>query len=163
LAHTHRITDREVKLLRFLVNDRSRPEHTPSDGQLRWRFKVNQQALDKARKFMADYLPPFTGAQADVFWSHLKLRKAQHAPVLNRAARQVKQRIETTKSLPQLKWVGAKMIQLQRGDIGSPSCFPTNREWEVLWDIYHIRRKSLTPQVSSSPDKSEQDGSEHRA
>lgn len=163
LAHTHHITDREVSLLRFLVNDRSRPGLTPGDGQLRWRFKVNQHAIEKVRQFMADYLPPFSTRQADVFWSYWKLRKAQHAPVLNRAARQVKQRIETTKSLPQLKWVGAKMVQLQRGQIGSPNCFPTNREWETLWAFYHARRRQLTPQVSSSPVKSEQDGPEQRA
>jgi len=163
LAHTHHITDREVSLLRFLVNDRSTPGLTPGDGQLRWRFKVNQHAIEKVRQFMADYLPPFSTRQADVFWSYWKLRKAQHAPVLNRAARQVKQRIETTKSLPQLKWVGAKMIQLQRGDIGSPSCFPTNREWEILWDIYHVRRKQLAPQISLPSDKCERVGSEQRA
>lgn len=163
LAEKEGLTDRERTLLRFLVNDRTRPEHANSDGQLRWRFKINQASLDKTRQFMADHLPPFKGGQADVFWSLLKIRKAHHQPVLNNAGRQVSNRIQSATSMPQLKWLGAKMVQLQRGEIGNPRCFPTNREWEVLWDTWHARRKQLTQKISSPTDKSEQDGSEQRA
>jgi len=163
LAEKAGLRDRERKLLRFLVNDRTRPEYAHSDGQLRWRFKVNQASLDKTRQFMADHLPPFKGGQADVFWSFLKIRKAHHQPVLNNAGRQVSNLIQSATSMPKLKWLGARMVQLQRGEIGNPRCFPTNREWELLWDTWHARRKQLTQKISFQSDKREQDGSEQRA
>jgi hypothetical protein len=161
-ARNSGLSKNAIRALRFLVHQRTE-RFPPSDGKLRWQYRVNQQQLDAARQFMVDYLPPFSRGQADLFWSLHRARKIAQVQlqrtVMSSPAKQVSQRITEAATLPQLKFVGFKMMQLQEREIGGPkSWITTAPEWKLLWSDYNARKKSLTPKMNKPSDQVEADG-----
>ncbi|MHC1728559.1 MAG: hypothetical protein AB9866_21585 [Syntrophobacteraceae bacterium] len=149
-ASGENLSSREIKAVTAIVKGYIKPCRADGEpnGAIRFRYRINQESLDRVIEFAATTIPPMTRKQSSVFWTYRNIvRAAMHmAPVklteIKPQGQTLLKRIFESPSIGKLKFLGANMIQFQANKIRGNKLTPP--EWSSIWGAYREKKEELT-------------------
>ncbi|MCE5333761.1 MAG: hypothetical protein LLG06_04145 [Desulfobacteraceae bacterium] len=142
--------NRERKALVALVQGNIKPFNLKGEpnGMIRFRYRIDRQALANVLNFWFEHIPPMTKAQEGTFWTYRNItrdklgRKPVSFAQIQPQGQKLLTRINNTETLSQLKWLAAQMIKFSKGTIRG--CRMTTMEWKKVWEAYQEKKADFT-------------------